>query len=107
MTKLTNRVQEILTEKLYSFQNAPKAEEKGYCLVHFQEPGTNCTRIKYTAHNLMQDFCLPRHYEYRCGKVGNNVSYSKIYHVVFFLKTFSSPLVLSLQLNNTFLAPLM
>ena len=74
--------------KLYSFKKIPKTEEKGYCLtfrIQFQQLGTHGTMIKYTAYNQMQDFYLPCHYEYSCGKVGNNVSYSKTYHTVFSL----------------------
>lgn len=79
--------------KLYSFKKIPKTEEKGYCLtfrVLFQQLGTNDIMIKYAAHNQMQEFYLPCHYEYGCEKVGNSVSYSKTYHTVFSLLKLSA-----------------
>lgn len=63
--------------------------------------------IKYTARNQMQDFCLPRHYEYSCRKVGNNGSDSETSTILFsLLKLFQLATGL-LELNETFLAPFM
>lgn len=63
--------------------------------------------IKYTARNQMQDFCLPRHYEYSCRKVGNNGSDSETSTTLFSpLKLFQLATGL-LELNETFLAPFM
>lgn len=84
MTKVKQSTENSNT-KLYSFKKIPETEEKGYSLifrVQFQQLGTSGTMIKYTGHNQMQEFYLPCHYEYSCGKVGNNVSYSKTYHTV-------------------------
>ena len=74
--------------KLYNFRKIPKTEEKGCFLtfrIQFQQLWTNGTMVKDTAHNQMRYFYLSCHYQYRCRKVGNNVSYSKTYHTVFCL----------------------